>query len=97
LSVGGSRFYSFTVVQNGIINLTLTSLGPGLPGDVAIELSLGQPAGTGCSASSTVTATLDTAAPHLTGTFPPGVYCARVTDTGNLSAAAQFVVAIEHS
>src|SRR5690349_21351340 len=69
LSVGGSRFYSFTVLQNGTVSLTLTSLGPGLPGDLAVELSLGRPAGTGCAPTSTVNVTTDTAAPHLTGTF----------------------------
>jgi hypothetical protein len=97
LAVGGSRFYSFTVVLNGTVNVTLTSLGSAIPADVAIELSLGKPAGTGCRPTSTVNVTIETAAPHITGTFAPGVYCARVVDTGNLPSTAQFVVAIEHS
>jgi hypothetical protein len=97
LPVGGLRFYSFTVVQNGIVNLTLTSLGQAIAADVAVELTLGQPSGTGCVSRTSVTVTVETAAPHLTGTFAPGVYCARVADTGNLPSTASFVVAIEHS
>lgn len=97
LSIGGVRFYSFTVVQNGTVNLTLVSLGQAIPADVAVELSLGRPSGTACAATTTVNVTIETAAPHITGTFAPGVYCARVVDTGNLPSTASFVVAIEHS
>ena len=95
--VGGTRFYSFNVVQNGTVNLTLVSLGSAVPADVAVELSIGQPAGFACAAKTTVNVTIETAAPHITGTFAPGVYCARVVDTGNLPSTAPFVVAIEHS
>ena len=97
LPVGGLRFYSFTVVQNGTVNLTLTSLGQAIATDVGVELTLGQPSGTGCVARTSVTVSVETAAPHITGTFAPGVYCARVADTGNLPSTASFVVAIEHS
>jgi hypothetical protein len=97
LPIGGVRFYSFTVVQNGTVNLTLVSLGQEIPADIAVELSLGRPAGTGCAATTTVNVTIETAAPHITGTFAPGVYCTRVVDTGNLPSTASFVVAIEHS
>ena len=97
LPIGGSRFYSFTVVENGTVNLTLVSLGQAIPPDVAVELTLGRPSGTGCTATTSVNVTIETAAPHLTGTFAPGVYCARVGDTGNLPLTASFVVAIEHS
>ena len=98
LSVGATKFYSFNVVQNGTVNLTLTSLGPTIPGDVAVELTVGQPAGIGCVAKTTaVNVTVETAAPHVTGTFAPGVYCARIADVGNLPSTAQFAVAIEHS
>jgi hypothetical protein len=97
LPIGGARFYSFTVVQNGTVNLTLTSLGQAIPADVGVELSLGKPAGTGCTPTTSVTVTVESPAPHITGTFTPGVYCARVVDTGNLPSAASFVVAIEHS
>jgi hypothetical protein len=84
-------------VQNGMVNLTLTSLGQAIAADVTVELTLGQPSGTGCVPRTSVTVTVETAAPHLTGTFAPGVYCARVADTGNLPSTASFVVAIEHS
>jgi hypothetical protein len=97
LVVGGSRFYSFTVHQNGTVNVSLASLGDEIPSDVAVELVLGQPAGTGCAPKTTVSVSIESAVPHITGSFPPGVYCARITDTGTLPSTAQFVVAIEHS
>lgn len=98
LPVGASKFYSFSVVANGTVNLTLQTLtGPSIGSDVTVELALGRPVGTGCSATTAVTVSTDTAAPHVTGTYLPGVYCVRVTDTGNLPAAASFAVLIEHS
>jgi hypothetical protein len=99
LLVGGAKFYSFSVVQNGTVNLTLQSLtGPGVPDDQSVDLALGRPSGTGCSPTTTVSVTTATAAPQITGTYAPGVYCARIADTNAiLPATASFVVVIEHS
>ncbi len=99
LPVAGSKFYSFTVVQNGTVNVTLTSLtGPDITDDMTVDLGLGQPSGFGCTPSSTVTVSTLTAAPQITGTYAPGVYCVRIADTtGILPEAAAFSISIEHS
>jgi len=34
--------------------------------------------------------------PHLTGVYSEGVYCAKVSDIGNLYAPASFRIAITH-
>jgi len=96
---GGVKFYSFNVVANGTVNVTLGSLtGPGVAEDVTVDLALGRPAAMGCNPSTTVTVSTATAAPHITGTYAPGVYCVRVADTtGSLPAPASFSIAIEHS
>jgi hypothetical protein len=56
LSIAGSKFYSFPVVQNGTVNVTLTSLsGPDITEDMTVDLGLGRPSGFGCTPASTVT------------------------------------------
>src|SRR5689334_3504265 len=56
LAVGGARFYSFPVAQNGTINVTLLSIsGANVPASAQVGLGIGTPAGTDCSTTSTVT------------------------------------------
>lgn len=99
LPIAGSKFYSFPVVQNGTVNITLASLtGPDITEDMTVDLGLGQPSGFGCTPTTTVTISTLTAAPQITGTYAPGVYCVRIADTtGILPATATFSIAIEHS
>jgi len=99
LPIAGSRFYSFPVVQNGTVNITLTSLtGPDITEDMTVDLGLGRPSGFGCTPTSTLTVSTLTAAPQITGTYAPGVYCVRIADTaGILPATATFSISIEHS
>ncbi len=99
LPIAGSKFYSFPVLQNGTVNITLTSLtGPDVTEDMTVDLGLGQPSGFGCTPTSTVTVSTLTAAPHISGTYVPGVYCVRIADTtGILPAIATFSISIEHS
>jgi hypothetical protein len=99
LAIAGSRFYSFTVVQNGTVNVTLTALtGPDVAEDATVDLGLGKPSGFGCTPSTSVTVSTLTPAPQITGTYAPGVYCVRIADTtGVLPAAATFSISIEHS
>ena len=96
LPVGGFQFYSFTVAANGTVNVTLTGISGALvPSTVQVGLGLGQPSGTDC----TTTTSLTTAAgstPQITGTYAPGVYCVRVADVGNLFAPANFNIGIAH-
>jgi hypothetical protein len=96
LPVGGAAFYSFSVAQKGTVNMTLVSVsGDDVPSDVALALGIGTPNGTVCSTGSTTTAGAGTS-PQVTGTYDPGVYCAKVSDPGNLPAAAAIAVSIAH-
>lgn len=95
--VGGSRFYSFTVNENGTVNVSLTSVsGQFVPSTVTLGLGLGQPAGTECTTTTTLSVSTSVGTPHITGTYAPGVYCARVYDVGNLFSTASFAVSIAH-
>lgn len=96
LPVGGSRFYSFTVEQNGTVNVTLTSVGgTGVPSTVWLGLGIGVPDAEDCTTSSAVN-TQSGSSVQVTGTYAPGIYCARVADIGNLAAPASFAVTIAH-
>lgn len=78
------------------INITLTGVGGAfVPATVMLGLGLGQPSGTDCVTSTSVnTAAGGTA--QVTGTFDPAVYCAKVSDIGNLFAPASFSVSIAY-
>jgi hypothetical protein len=97
--VGGSSFYSFVVMLNGTVNVTLVSVSGTTAGDVpstvTLGVAIGTPSGTGCSGG-TVTSTTAGADPQVTGTYSPGRYCVNVSDVGNLAAPAAFTVTIAH-
>ena len=94
--VGGFAFYSFTVGENGTVNVTYTGAGGnGVPGTVWLGLGIGTPNGEDCVTTSTVN-TPPTTTAQVTGTYGPGIYCARVSDIGNLYAPATFSVTIAH-
>ena len=96
VAVGGAAFYSFTVSANGTVTLTLTSVGgAGVPPTVWLAIGLGTPSGEDCGIGSSVNTASGTTA-QLTGTYAPGVYCARVWDIGNLAAPASFDLTIAH-
>ena len=97
LPVAGFKFYTFNIVANGTVNVTLNSVGgTGVPATVQLGLGLGQPAGTDCATTINATAGSASVAPQLTGAFGPGLFCARVFDVGNLFAPAAFKVTISH-
>jgi len=97
LPVGGFKFYTFNIAASGTVNVTLNSVsGVGVPTTVQVGLGIGQPAGTDCSTSQTATASSTSAAPQVTGTFGPGLFCVRVFDVGNLFNPANFTVTIAH-
>jgi hypothetical protein len=97
LPVGGFKFFTFNIAANGTVNITLNSVsGAGVPTTVQLGLGVGQPSGTDCATTQTATAGSAFAAPQLTGTFGPGLFCVRVFDVGNLFAPANFTVTIAH-
>ena len=93
----GNNFYSFVVIQQGPVGLTLAAVQAPGGGALATPLGIGIgiPAGTGCPRSSSQTAAPGLAA-QLTVTLNPGTYCAAVYDTGNLSSAVNFAMRIRH-
>jgi hypothetical protein len=96
VDAGGSTFYSFSVVANGTVNVTLAAVGGvSVPSTVWLGLGLGTPSGEDCSTTSAVNTAAGTSV-QLTNTFAPGVYCVRVWDIGNLVATAAFNVTIAH-
>jgi hypothetical protein len=96
VAVGSSSFYSFTVEQNGTVRVTLTNVGgTNVPTSVWLGLGVGTPAGEDCSTTTSLNTQAASAA-QISGTYTPGIYCAKVYDIGNLIAPARFTVSIEH-
>jgi hypothetical protein len=96
VTVNGSTFYSFSVVENGTVNVNLADVGGfNVPSTVWLGLGIGTPSGEDCTTSVTVNTAPGSSA-QLTGTYAPGVYCVRVWDIGNLVAVAAFNVTIAH-
>jgi len=94
--VGGSKFYSFTTSTYGTINVTLTSVGGSfVPSTVMLAVGLGQPSGTDCVTTTSVNTAAGSTV-QVTGNFDPAVYCAKVSDIGNLFAPASFSVSIAY-
>jgi hypothetical protein len=96
MALGGSRFYSFSVTREGPVYLTLITLTEsGTASTAVVSLGLGIPSGTTCAVSSAAT-TAAGPTPQVAETRSPGIYCARVSDLGFLTAAADFVINIAH-
>ena len=94
LPVGGSRFYSFTVPQNGVVTLTLLTLTENGEASAAlVNLALGVPRATDCQVVESRTIGAD-AKPALSDSYPAGVYCTRISDVGSLTSNAAFAVNI---
>lgn len=99
LQPSGEAFYAFGMTTAGNVSLTLISMTPSagstVPDDALFPLGIGQPIGTGCTAS------VDAAAkpggsPQFTASKTSGVYCVRVADNARLAAPATFVLNITH-
>ena len=94
--VGGAAFYSFSISQSGTVQLTLQSVsGQDVPPTVTLGLGIGTPDGTSCVTTGTTNAQAGST-PQVTATDDPGLYCARVSDVGNLSAPATVTVVVGH-
>jgi hypothetical protein len=88
-------FYSFSVVENGTVNVNLADVGgPTCP----------PPYGWGSASARRAAKTAPRRRPSIPPrdgdaahrTYAPGVYCVRVWDIGNLVAVAAFNVTIAH-
>jgi hypothetical protein len=96
LPVGGSKFYSFSVPQAGVVSVQLKSLTQdGVPTAELVTMGLGGPRATDCSVAGSIAAT-GSDATLLSGTQIAGVYCIRIWDNAQLSKAAAFSVTITH-
>jgi hypothetical protein len=94
--VGSAAFYSFSTSLNGTITVTLTSVGGvNVPSTAWMGIGIGIPNAEDCAVSTSAN-TPPGASAQLTGTFSPGVYCARIYDIGNLAAPATFAITIAH-
>jgi hypothetical protein len=99
LPVGGSQFFSFSIATAGTVNATLESIsGPGVPSSIVVDMGVGTPYQTTCSASQSEVQVSGNAGltAVLTGTQQPGALCVIVSDPGNLFAPAMFTVVIDH-
>lgn len=94
LAVGATRFYSYSVPQNGTVNITLARLTEnGVDAATQVNMGTGFPAGTGCSTSAT-SAYAVSESPAISATQAPGVYCVKVTDAGTLTVPVAFRILI---
>ena len=66
-----------------------------VPASVWLGLGVGTPAGEDCSTTTSLNTQAASTA-QISGTYAPGIYCAKVYDIGNLIAPARVTVSIEH-
>lgn len=94
LAVGSSSFYSFTVPTEGNVELTLVELSDGGgPSATIVGLGIGSPLGVGCTAGVSVS-TGPGPRPQFAQRLTPGVYCVKVSDTGQIANPVTFVLNI---
>jgi hypothetical protein len=98
LSIGGSRFYSFNVSQEGRVSVMLAAVSSPTSGaalDNPLEIGLGVPAGTGCRTNDArlLEAALTS---QIQTTTAPGTYCVRIADVGHLRTTVNFAIRFSH-
>jgi hypothetical protein len=99
LSVGGLRFYSFTVPANSAFSVLLASLAtaPGAPlPDLQVGIGIGTPAGTSCAVRESIATT-----PSLVTQFhswaTEGIHCVAIYDLGYLREPVSFAIRLTHN
>lgn len=97
LALRGSQFYSFQVESNGGTTfLTLVDAREGgTVTEALLTIGLGVPRGTQCVATN-VLSVKSSGSPQVSGPTGKGIHCAVITDLGNLTSPATFVVNIAH-
>jgi hypothetical protein len=87
--------YSFTVSQDGYVEVTL--IGLSAPAGTKVTLAIGTPALTGtCAANHSVSAEAGPTA-QIVGTGIAGTLCVSITDTGNLPAPSLYTITVATS
>ena len=94
LQLQGRDTHTFTVAQEGYVEVTL--LGLGAAAGTAVGLGIGTPGVTECVVIQSVTTVAGTAA-QLVGTGLPGTLCVTIFDVGNLTAPAIYTVTVASS
>ncbi|MBW8868678.1 MAG: hypothetical protein JF610_15365 [Acidobacteria bacterium] len=96
LTVGASKFYSFTVPLEGTVSVVMkTFTQNGAASTEQVTIGLGSPHGTDCSVAGSVVASASDSV-LLSGSQTRGVYCIRIWDNAQLSKTAAFSVNITH-
>lgn len=87
--------YSFTVTQDGYVQVTL--IGLGAPASTTVELGVGVLGATGgCATDHTVTAVAGPSA-QIIGTGLAGTLCVSIRDIGNLTSPAIYTITVATS
>lgn len=96
LPLNGFRFFSFAVPHPGATTLILLSLSEnGAPSTATVQLGLGVPRGTDCALTDAAMVNTGVVG-QVASQYQPAIYCARIGDTGNLKAPADFSINIIH-
>ena len=90
------RFYSYTLQSAGTVTAMLASVErTGEPVTNALEIGLGVPVGTGCTATMTVNGP-SSLVPQLRHEAAAGTYCVRIADVDGLPSAMAFTIRVVH-
>lgn len=98
LAPGGSRSHTFTIIQAGEVDVTLTAAGP--PATITMGLGVGIPnTATGACdliAGASVNAQASTFS-QLLGSASPGSLCVKIYDIGNQTGPITYTITVEHT
>jgi hypothetical protein len=94
VALRGGSSHVFTVAAPGVVNVTLTSVGPPT---VAVGIGLGITGGVNACTLTTTQVSAGGPAPLFGQAVDPGTYCVQVYDVGNLTTpSVPFSVTIDH-
>ena len=91
---GGSASHTFTVVAQGSITATLTSLSP--QSTITMGFGVATLSGTTCTLISGAYSETAKVGYALSGTIAAGSYCVMIYDIGNQTAANDYVITVAH-
>ena len=95
VNVGSQDIHTFTVSQNGEVDVTLTSAAP--PSTIVMGVGVGVPNGSACTfvaGGSVQTAAGSTS--QIYGIVSSGTYCVEVYDVGNATSSVTYSVNVAH-